>query len=81
LIAALGLQGRWSGAAPAVLAAGGLPPNLHLLTLMRAEEGDPTKLILRLAHSFQVGWCACIGGMEGWVGCVAGWMVSGWMAE
>lgn len=56
LIAALSLQGRWSGAAPAVLAATGLPPNLHLLTLMRAEEGDPSKLILRLAHSFQVGW-------------------------
>jgi hypothetical protein len=50
-----GLQGRWSGAADAVLAAGGFPPNVHLLTLMRADEKDPSKLILRLAHTFQVG--------------------------
>lgn len=54
VIAELGLQGRWSGAAESVLAGGGLPANVHLLTLMRAEEGDPSKLILRLAHVFQV---------------------------
>jgi hypothetical protein len=34
----------------------GLPANVHLLTLMRADEGDPTRLIVRLAHNFQV-WC------------------------
>jgi hypothetical protein len=50
-----GLQGRWSGVAEAVLAAGGLPANVHLLTLMRADGNDPSKLILRLAHTFQVG--------------------------
>jgi hypothetical protein len=33
----------------------GLPDNVHLLTLMRAEEGDPTRLIVRLAHNYQVG--------------------------
>jgi hypothetical protein len=32
----------------------GLPANVHLLTLMRAEEDDPARLIVRLAHSFQV---------------------------
>jgi hypothetical protein len=37
-------------------AVAGLPANVHLLTLMRAEEGDPTRLIVRLAHNFQV-WC------------------------
>lgn len=65
LVAALGLQGRWSGAAEAVLAAGGLPPNVHMLTLMRAEEVDPSKLILRLAHTFQVG-SAAVGSVACW---------------
>jgi hypothetical protein len=51
IIAALGLQGRWTGLAAAVT---GLPANVHLLTLMRADEGAPNKLILRLAHMFQV---------------------------
>lgn len=32
----------------------GLPAAVHLLTLMRAEEEDPSNLIVRLAHSFQV---------------------------
>ncbi|KAF6264318.1 hypothetical protein COO60DRAFT_1634484 [Scenedesmus sp. NREL 46B-D3] len=31
----------------------GLPANVHLLTLMRAGEGDPSRLIIRLAHKFQ----------------------------
>lgn len=60
VIAALDLQARWSGVAEAVLTAGGLPPNVHLLTLMRAEECDPSQLILRLAHTFQVGHAAAL---------------------
>lgn len=54
VVAALGLRGRWSALAPALLAQGGLPPNVHLLSLMQADEGSPTRLILRLAHIFQV---------------------------
>ncbi|KIY99411.1 hypothetical protein MNEG_8554 [Monoraphidium neglectum] len=46
-----GLRGRWSGLA------GGAPlaPNVHLVTLMRAEEGDGSRAVVRLAHQFQVG--------------------------
>jgi hypothetical protein len=42
------------GVTAPVEAVQGLPANVHLLTLMRADEGDPTRLILRLAHNFQV---------------------------
>jgi hypothetical protein len=57
------LRGRWSG-----LAGGGapLPPNVHLVTLMRTdeEEGDGG-VIVRLAHMFQVGagWTSCLVGL------------------
>jgi hypothetical protein len=67
VVSQLGLRGTWSGASAAVLAAGGFPPSVHLLTLMRAQESDPSQLILRLAHTFQVSvacLCACF-----WVFC------------
>lgn len=38
-------------------AAGVLPPNVHLLTLMQADEGASDKLVLRLAHTLQVSFC------------------------
>eukprot|EP00775_Hariotina_reticulata_P012333 gene12333-12466_t len=52
IIASLGLRGRWSGLPEP---AAGLPANVHLLTLMRADEQVLDKLIVRLAHMFQVG--------------------------
>lgn len=46
------IRGRWSG-----LAGGGapLPHNVHLVTLMRADEEDTSRAIIRLAHMFQIG--------------------------
>lgn len=44
------IRGRWSGLAGRAA----LPPNVHLLTLMRADEGDGSRAIIRLAHVFQV---------------------------
>eukprot|EP00879_Flechtneria_rotunda_P014778 GHRR01015442.1.p1 GENE.GHRR01015442.1~~GHRR01015442.1.p1 ORF type:complete len:485 (+),score=158.22 GHRR01015442.1:518-1972(+) len=55
----LGLQGTWSGLSGQAAANGakvvGLPKNVHLVTLMRAHDSDPTRLIIRLAHTFQMG--------------------------
>lgn len=50
-------QARWTALADEA----GLPPNVHLLTLMRADERVQTggALILRLAHMFQVRACVC----------------------
>jgi len=62
--------GRWSG-----LGDGGapLPPNLHLVTLMRANESEVGgRAIIRLAHMFQVrlgwglGWGCGLGKGLGW---------------
>ena len=48
----LDVVGRWSG----LKSPRGLPPNVHLLTLMSLEgEGQPGKILIRLAHTFQVG--------------------------